>query len=730
MYRLSARHRSSPLSVLVVGLSFAAVPHLGEAQGGMMPGASDIAFLDFASSTPGPFATGGSTGPLRVLDGTLHIVDHLSQRMLRASSRTTLVLSLPRVLPRDFTLELDLVSKECCQPEDVAIEGSSSLIPIQSSTSANVRWSSESMSIVGGAPTNVSSVTIAGAVPGSLTNIMLSFRGDELTVYTNGQSLPPFANRLFTRGSTLRIFLGGQNDTDRAVYLARFRVAAGALTPTVATAASPLGSTSAAASTGSSTAPSSTQPFAGNVTVTPTANGPLVSWTPPNASRGGYQVVRWKSDDPACCVASSSTTPLLTTNQWLDVPPPVPGTYSYQVTAFASGGPYVMQGQFVYQGSGGQTITAPAGGNPTPQVGAGRPNQPTVTAPPAAGAGPVTAPSAGSPGTQVGAGRPNQPTVTAPPSAGAGPITAPPGGNPGSAPDPCDTQVTAATLANALRNPSTSGAASTQTCSANYRVTLTGFHAFMTTREPVLSPDGQGDEVYAAAAAVMWSRKSATVPTSSRTIAKTLEYGDNSVIGLPNRLADDNLPSELGISTGNGPEQVPFHYRPDSPTIPAHTFDRFPRWVWEGRLTDGDEALLLVPTLWERDVDPSVYRFWEVYWRTAPLASFFQDPALDQQIRSAGITQFRNPIRALGTPVDIALADLLASVKDHPIGTYLVGNPAIHGRYDDRLIILTREKLAGMAVGGYQIIPIQYTESQTTYTQGHYTLYLRIDRLP
>jgi hypothetical protein len=218
----------------------------------------------------------------------------------------------------------------------------------------------------------------------------------------------------------------------------------------------------------------------------------------------------------------------------------------------------------------------------------------------------------------------------------------------------------------------------------------------------------------------------------ARGLAKTREYGDVGTAGLfPTRIQAGTMTNEGGIWTGNGPEQVPTHYNPNGSAIPAPTTDQFPLLVWEGTLTDGNDALLVVPTLWDRDIDPFFYGSWSQYWRTAPLASLFSNATVSQAINDPALGQILNPLRpALGTPIDIPLPDLVGSVRDHPIGTEPF--PAIAplaGRYDDRFIILTRQKLAGLNVGAATTLPIQYVEPQTIFSKGHYTLYLRIERL-
>ena len=68
------------------------------------------------------------------------------------------------------------------------------------------------------------------SLPGQLTQIVASFSGETVKLYTNGRRLYTLTERRFARGRVIRVFLGGQDDGDQAVYLARLRVTAGAAT--------------------------------------------------------------------------------------------------------------------------------------------------------------------------------------------------------------------------------------------------------------------------------------------------------------------------------------------------------------------------------------------------------------------------------------------------------------------------------------------------------------------
>jgi hypothetical protein len=68
-------------------------------------------------------------------------------------------------------------------------------------------------------------------LPAALTEVTASFDGGTVKLYTNGRRLYTLTDRRFARGRTLRLSLGGQDNEDQAVYLAKLRIATNAPPP-------------------------------------------------------------------------------------------------------------------------------------------------------------------------------------------------------------------------------------------------------------------------------------------------------------------------------------------------------------------------------------------------------------------------------------------------------------------------------------------------------------------
>lgn len=190
------------------------------AQGGFIAGSRELFSVDFAAEEQDEFPR-----KLRLIEGNVRMVMKDGLPMLKASDRTTFLINLPERLPNDFTLEFDLVPKSCCQPEDIAFEGTPAIS--QSAQSMNFMWHRESLRAVGGGPSMDIPMPpdVAVSLPAQLTEIRVSVQGSQFQVYTNGKLVADWANRSIVRGRVLRIFLGGQDEYDRAVYLSKLRIA-------------------------------------------------------------------------------------------------------------------------------------------------------------------------------------------------------------------------------------------------------------------------------------------------------------------------------------------------------------------------------------------------------------------------------------------------------------------------------------------------------------------------
>ncbi|HEU5219050.1 MAG TPA: hypothetical protein VFU23_10350 [Gemmatimonadales bacterium] len=181
---------------------------------------------DLNAPPPPPTPPGQKPKPrpgIRVVQGAWTTVQKDGMRMFKAAVPTELLVSLLEPLPQDFTLELQLVPKACCNPADLAIGEVN-----QGAASARFEWYPDALSVNGGAPDMYQAPMpedFKVILPAALTEVTASFEGTTVKLYTNGRRLYTLTDRRFARGRTLHLSLGGQDDGAQAVYLAKLRIA-------------------------------------------------------------------------------------------------------------------------------------------------------------------------------------------------------------------------------------------------------------------------------------------------------------------------------------------------------------------------------------------------------------------------------------------------------------------------------------------------------------------------
>jgi hypothetical protein len=269
-----------------------------------------------------------------------------------------------------------------------------------------------------------------------------------------------------------------------------------------------------------------------------------------------------------------------------------------------------------------------------------------------------------------------------------------------------------------------------------YRITLAGFQVMIETLDDALERDGKRDEVYAAASWALFDRNTRTVSGKGSVRSKT--YGDAS--RWPARVAAGRASASGGLMTG---DIIPTGWGIQNPPPSVHDPMLLPMVVWEGSLTNGQEILVIRPSLWEEDADPSTYAI----WRQQSEASGFPDyhdraQHLTEPLISgpfAGKKMFFTAYDNLRWAFGFT-ADPLSSGKDRPIG--LDGFDSTVLSWQDRYFVLTRENLESTLDSrhvaqrkqppGLLTVWLRDEERGTVeITQhGHYRMLLGIERVP
>jgi hypothetical protein len=250
--------------------------------------------------------------------------------------------------------------------------------------------------------------------------------------------------------------------------------------------------------------------------------------------------------------------------------------------------------------------------------------------------------------------------------------------------------------------------------SGQYLVTVTGLRAYQASQDDPLSRDGRGDEVYAAAAVRRYDRRTGQLAESA--VRQTASYGD--VAFFPQRVQAGTGSGTGGIQDGDpipaGP-MVAMRSQPAQDVL-------FPWRLWEGTMTDGVEALVITPSIWEQDggYTPTVFESWRgdgtgfyQQWRQQQQAldpSLFTNAAVQQQITqrtfgtlitgASGVNgnsglgiNLRNFTDLTLLSFGIPVANLLSGSADRAIGILpnVTGPNADQTLLPIQAVVLTRE---------------------------------------
>jgi hypothetical protein len=219
----ASRHRPAALAAVAI-LAGGLVAGPAAAQGVSLARGAELFVLD-----PGTTPVGEFPANIKLLKGIAAVALKDGVPMLKASSVSEFLITLPQRLPETFTVEFELVPKACCNPHDLSVEGTPAIN--QGPGSAHVLWDSDGyLAVIGGARDNYESPVpgeLRASTPGVLTRVVVVVEGTTIKLYTNGRRLYTLADRRFARGRVLRVTLGGQDDGANAVHLARLRVAEG-----------------------------------------------------------------------------------------------------------------------------------------------------------------------------------------------------------------------------------------------------------------------------------------------------------------------------------------------------------------------------------------------------------------------------------------------------------------------------------------------------------------------
>ena len=163
------------------------------------------------------------------------------------------------------------------------------------------------------------------------------------------------------------------------------------------------------------------------------------------------------------------------------------------------------------------------------------------------------------------------------------------------------------------------------------------------------------------------------------TVRQTLPYGDITNYGTSRLQAGSQTPTG-GIRAG---DRIPANLTV-ARTFPAQE-SSFPWKVWEGRLTNGADALLVSPSVWEYDGGSMVLQEW-VQSQSVLNSTIFMDAGVQNRVAS----QVLGPLEVGATvPTFPRLPQLIVDGRqDRPVGLRPLGSGTV---LPNITVVLTRE---------------------------------------
>ena len=170
-----------PIACLIFG---SVTPMAAQDAGGTFtPGGRELARLEFGAAAELPRT-------VRLVSGKAAVAERDGARMLAAHERTILLVTLPEVLPAQFTLEFDLVPRDCiCLPPDLMFE--TTMEANRGPGSVEVEWLKNGVAMIGGGPNQEVKAPegLAESLQGTLVQVKVSVDGTRFRLFTNETEL-------------------------------------------------------------------------------------------------------------------------------------------------------------------------------------------------------------------------------------------------------------------------------------------------------------------------------------------------------------------------------------------------------------------------------------------------------------------------------------------------------------------------------------------------------------
>lgn len=261
-----------------------------------------------------------------------------------------------------------------------------------------------------------------------------------------------------------------------------------------------------------------------------------------------------------------------------------------------------------------------------------------------------------------------------------------------------------------------------------YRVTLTGFTVFRQTQDHALQMDGKGDEVFISTDVKILDGASNRIIQGFDPKVPSYVFGD-----VNGRTHDRNLFVQAGSLSNRGGLAHGDEYPRRDPYVSTPTPGprKLPLVLWEGELVEGQNAVVVTPTVWEWDGSNNADAFnsW-LRWARETAERLEKSKEFNELVGGQGTTVVA--LTKLGADIALSFSGLLGTDADRPIGVSRKGDKV---EFQPQHLALNyvavenflsgRHRVASLPTGVY---PIQYVD-QGDWGGGNYTLYVKIERV-
>jgi hypothetical protein len=258
-----------------------------------------------------------------------------------------------------------------------------------------------------------------------------------------------------------------------------------------------------------------------------------------------------------------------------------------------------------------------------------------------------------------------------------------------------------------------------------YRVSLVGFTSNRATWDNALQIDGKGDEVFASTDVKFLDANGSSVVPGLEPSIRSYIYGDVNGQNAPNRRQGGAVSNLGGFGNGNSFPSSPWAGVPnpnDPPSIPMA--------LWEGSLVQGQNSVIVTPTMWEFDGSNAAGAFqaW-VSWAQRTASALKDNKTFAEMVGARGVQIADLTVLGAGVALDFQ-PSVLGQDGDRPIGMSLEGNRAVFRPKSLALTYDGVEALLAQRVGALPlgVYPLDYRDDPSWW--GDYTLYIKVERLP